>query len=207
MINTFFLLLSSSCREPVVPDEEDLSNYGWLLYEERKYEDAREWFKDGMKKDSSYADSYNGLGWCFGKLRQPDSALYYFSKGIQKEFDPFKTPFLNLDLYAGITFSYNGLGEDALVREFSGYFFGNQNLAENEPWAFFHEPKINYLDVRIIQSLAEYNSGFFQASLETLEQIYRDLGTPTNLTMDITTVRGRADLAAEIQLMQQSLKN
>ena len=206
-ISISLLLLSISCRQPVIPDEEDLSEYGWLLYEDGKYEDAREWFKDGMKKDTSYADSYNGLGWCFGKLRQPDSALYYFSKGIQKEFDPFKTPFLDLDLYAGIIFSYNGLGEDELVREFAGYFFGNQNLAENNPWAFLHEPKIDYLDVRIVQSLAEYNTGFFQASLETLEQIYRDLGDPTGLKMDITTVKGRAELASEIVLLQQSLKN
>jgi len=196
-----------NCRGPVIPTEEDLADYGWVIYEEGNYEEAREWFRDALDKDPSYADGYNGLGWCFGKMRQADSAIYYFSIADTLAYDPFETPDLPLDVYAGFTFGYNGLGLDTLVREYAGYFFGNQNLAEEEPWIFSHDSKINYMDVRLVQALAEFTMGYFQLAIESVEQIYRDMGTPKNLQMDINTVVGRAELAAELEYLQNILKN
>ena len=40
----WFLLLvffSIHCREPVVPTEEDLAGYGWVLYESGEYQEAQ----------------------------------------------------------------------------------------------------------------------------------------------------------------------
>ena len=48
-----------NCRGPVIPTEEDLADYGWVIYEEGNYEEAREWFRDALDKDPSYADGYN----------------------------------------------------------------------------------------------------------------------------------------------------
>ena len=195
------------CRGPVIPTEEDLADYGWVIYEEGNYEEAREWFRDALDKDPSYADGYNGLGWCFGKMRQADSAIYYFSLADTLAYDPFETPDLDLDVYAGFTFAYNGLGLDTLVREYAGYFFGNQNIDEGELWIFSHDSKINYMDVRLVQALAEFTMGYFQLAIESVEQIYRDMDIPKNLQMDINTVVGRAELAAELEYLQNILKN
>ena len=74
----FFLGFLTNCRQPVIPTEEDLADYGWTLYEEKEYQEAREWFLDAVAKDSSFADGYHGIGWCFGNLRQADSAAAYF---------------------------------------------------------------------------------------------------------------------------------
>ena len=60
-----FIFFAMNCRQPVIPTEEDLADYGWTLYETGKYQEAREWFYDAVAKDSSYADGYNGIGWCF----------------------------------------------------------------------------------------------------------------------------------------------
>ena len=201
------MLLIMNCRAPVKPSEEDLAEYGWDIYEEGDYEEAREWFRDAIKKDPSFADGYNGLGWCFGKMYQADSAVHYFSIADSLEYDEYTTPYLTLDVYAGFTFAYNGLRQDALVREYADYFFGNQNLAEEDPWEFSHDPKIDHKDVRLIKALAEFTMGYFQLSVESTEQIYRDIGTPKNITADITTTVGRAELAAELEYLQNILKN
>ena len=114
-----FVLFSMNCRQPVIPTEEDLADYGWTLYETGKYQEAREWFYDAVAKDSSYADGYNGIGWCFGKLRRADSAAVYFHISQTKPFDSYDTPDLDLDLYAGLTFAYSGMHIDSLVREYA----------------------------------------------------------------------------------------
>ena len=122
-ITTFvcILILSNGCRQPVIPTEEDLAGYGWTLYEQGEYQEAREWFYDAVDKDSSYADGFNGIGWCFGKLRQADSAAAYFHISQTKPFDPYDTPDLDLDLYAGLTFAYSGMHVDSLVRTYAAY--------------------------------------------------------------------------------------
>ena len=103
------MLIATNCRQSVIPTEEDLAGYGWTLYETGEYQEAREWFYDAVAKDSSYADGYNGIGWCFGKLRQADSAAVYFHESQTKPFDAYDTPDLDLDLYAGLTFAYSGM--------------------------------------------------------------------------------------------------
>ena len=205
-------LFSMNCRQPVIPTEEDLAGYGWTLYETGKYQEAREWFYDAIAKDSSYADGYNGIGWCFGKLRQADSAAVYFHISQTKPFDSYNTPDLDLDQYAGLTFAYSGMNLDSLVREYSTYVLVER--PELGPWYFSHDTKINYLDVRIELALAEFNMGYFTSCRDNLQSIYNDSyyqSFPSNivkaLTMNLETLSGRAELAQELQSLQQTLKN
>ena len=207
-----FILFSMNCRQPVIPTEEDLADYGWTLYETGKYQEAREWFYDAIAKDSSYADGYNGIGWCFGKLRQADSAAVYFHISQTKPFDSYDTPDLDLDQYAGLTFAYSGMNLDSLVREYSTYVLVER--PELGPWYFSHDTKINYLDVRIELALADFNMGYFTSCRDNLQSIYNDSyyqSFPSNivkaLTMNLETLSGRAELAQELQSLQQTLKN
>ena len=207
-----FMLFSMNCRQPVIPTEEDLAGYGWTLYETGKYQEAREWFYDAIAKDSSYADGYNGIGWCFGKLRQADSAAVYFHISQTKPFDTYDTPDLDLDQYAGLTFSYSGMNLDSLVREYSTYVLVER--PELGPWYFSHDTKINHLDVRIELALADFNMGYFTSCRDNLQTIYNDSyyqSFPSNivkaLTMNVETLLGRAELAQELQSLQQTLKN
>ena len=167
-----FTLFSMNCRQPVIPTEEDLAGYGWTLYETGKYQEAREWFYDAVAKDSSYADGYNGIGWCFGKLRRADSAAVYFHISQTKPFDSYDTPDLDLDLYAGLTFAYSGMHIDSLVREYATYVLVERPILG--PWKFSHDNKINHLDVRLELALADFNMGYFTSCRDNLQSIYND---------------------------------
>jgi len=206
------LIILFNCRQPVIPTEEDLAGYGWTLYETGEYQEAREWFYDAVDKDSSYADGYNGIGWCFGKLRQADSAAVYFHVSQTKPFDPYDTPDLDLDLYAGLTFSYSGMHIDSLVRTYASYVLVER--PELGPWYFSHDNKINHLDIRLELALADFNMGYFVSCRNNLQSIYNDTyyqsfpsNNPKALTMNVETVTGRAELAQILQSLQQTLKN
>ena len=207
-----FILFSMNCRQPVIPTEEDLANYGWTLYESGKYQEAREWFYNAVAKDSSYADGYNGIGWCFGKLRRADSAAVYFHISQTKPFDSYDTPDLDLDLYAGLTFAYSGMHIDSLVREYATYVLVERPILG--PWKFSHDFKINHLDVRLELALADFNMGYFTSCRDNLQSIYNDSSyqsypqnTVESLTMNVETLSGRAELAQLLQSLQQTLKN
>ena len=207
-----FLILSFNCRQPVIPTEEDLAGYGWTLYETGEYKEAREWFYDAVDKDSSYADGFSGIGWCFGKLRQADSAAFYFLISQTKPFDPYDTPDLDLDIYAGLTFSYSGMHIDSLVRTYAAYVLVDR--PELGPWYFSHDNKINHLDIRLELALADFNMGYFVSCRDNLQSIYNDMyyqsfpsNNPQALTMNVETVSGRAELAQILQSLQQTLKN
>ena len=206
------LIILFNCRQPVIPTEEDLAGYGWTLYETGEYQEAREWFYDAVDKDSSYADGYNGIGWCFGKLRQADSAAVYFHVSQTKPFDPYDTPDLDLDLYAGLTFSYSGMHIDSLVRTYASYVLVDR--PELGAWYFSHDNKINHLDIRLELALADFNMGYFVSCRNNLQSIYNDTyyqsfpsNNPKALTMNVETVSGRAELAQILQSLQQTLKN
>ena len=207
-----FILLSMNCRQPVIPTEEDLADYGWTLYETGKFQEAKEWFYDAVAKDSSYADGYNGIGWCYGKLRRADSAAAYFHISQTKPFDSYDTPDLDLDLYAGLTFAYSGMHVDSLVREYATYVLVERPILG--PWKFSHDKKINHLDVRLELALADFNMGYFTSCRDNLQSIYNDSSYqsyPQNavesLTMNVETLLGRAELAQLLQSLQQTLKN
>ena len=213
-ITTFIciLILFNGCRQPVIPTEEDLAGYGWVLYEQGEYQEAREWFYDAVDKDSSYADGFNGIGWCFGKLRQADSAAAYFHISQTKPFDPYDTPDLDLDLYAGLTFAYSGMHIDSLVRTYAAYVLVER--PELGPWYFSHDNKINHLDIRLELALADFNMGYFVSCRDNLQSIYNDTyfqsfpsNNPKALTMNVETILGRAELAQILQTMQQALKS
>ena len=206
------LIILFNCRQPVIPTEEDLAGYGWTLYETGEYQEAREWFYDAVDKDSSYADGFNGIGWCFGKLRQADSAAVYFHVSQTKPFDPYDTPDLDLDLYAGLTFSYSGMHIDSLVRTYASYVLVDR--PELGAWYFSHDNKINHLDIRLELALADFNMGYFVSCRNNLQSIYNDTyyqsfpsNNPKALTMNVETVTGRAELAQILQSLQQTLKN
>ena len=207
-----FTLFFMNCRQPVIPTEEDLAGFGWSLYETGKYQEAREWFYDAVAKDSSYADGYNGIGWCFGKLRRADSAAVYFHISQTKPFDSYDTPDLDLDLYAGLTFAYSGMHIDSLVREYATYVLVERPILG--PWKFSHDNKINHLDVRLELALADFNMGYFTSCRDNLQSIYNDSSyqsypqnTVESLTMNVETLLGRAELAQLLQSLQQTLKN
>ena len=167
------------CRGDVVPSDSDMSSYGWNLYESGDYVEALDWFTTAIKQDSSHSDAYNGVGWTMGHLRQADSSVYYFNKYLEKDSSSFTNI---LDFYAGLSFAYNAIGNDAMARVFAQtYFFGNQNAEIGDPdWCFCHKTDINQLDVRLTLAISEYRLGLFNNSQSSINAAYADLSKQLN---------------------------
>ena len=211
-IQTFFgvifcMTILFNCRGNIIPSEEDLSDYGWTLYEAKDFAGARSWFTDAVKKDIAYYDGYNGMGWTMGQLRQPDSSIYYFGKYLS--IDSVFVRDVTMDFYAGLAFAYNAVGNDTSARIYCNYLLSNINLLEGEDglWSFTHNVKINYIDVRLILAVSEFRLGFFENCQESINQIYKDIGSPVVVDVDYSTVQGRAFLADHLVTLQKSIQD
>ena len=199
----FCLVFIPNCRGNIIATEEELADYGWVMYEERNFLDARDWFGDAIKKDTLYNDSYNGMGWTMGHLRQADSSVHYFEKFLAMD-----TSFSNiLDFYAGLSFAYNALGKNTEARTNCNIFFGKQNPILDPNWVFSHNKKINYLDVRLILAVSEFRLAFFENCQESINKIYKDSGSSTVVDEDHSTVTGRSALAAHLATLQDQLQD
>jgi tetratricopeptide (TPR) repeat protein len=199
----FCLIFIPNCRGNIIATEEELSDYGWVMYEEHSYLDAREWFGDAIKKDTLYYDSYNGMGWTMGHLRMADSSVHYFEKFLAME-----TSVSNiLDFYAGLSFAYNALGKNTEARTNCNLFFGIQNPILDGVWKFSHNEKINYLDVRLILAVSEFRLGYFDNCQESVNKIYNVIEPSIAVDEDYTTVTGRSALAAHLATLQDQLRN
>ena len=196
-----------NCRGNIIPSEEDLSDYGWTLYEANDFAGARSWFTDAVKKDSAYYNGYNGMGWTMGILRQPDSSIYYFGKYLS--IDSVFVRDVTMDFYAGLAFAYSAVGNDTSARIYCNYFFSNIYLLEGEEglWAFTHNVKINYIDVRLILALSEFRLGLFENCQESINQIYKDIGSTVVVDVDYDMVQGRAFLADHLVTLQKSIQD
>ena len=190
---SLLILLLFGCRGEVVPTDNDLSSYGWVMYESGDYVGALDWFTTAIKEDSAHSDAYNGVGWTMGHLRQADSSVYYFNKYLNRD----STAFENiLDFYAGLSFAYNAIGDDGNARLYGQtYFFGNQNSEIGDPdWCFCHKTDINQLDVRLVLAISEYRLGLFENAQSSINSAYGDLSNQLNSGSNNSTATDYLDI-------------
>tara|TARA_B100001248_G_C27279349_1_gene406913 strand:+ start:57 stop:899 length:843 start_codon:yes stop_codon:yes gene_type:complete len=184
----FLIGLIGGCRQQYEPIDSDFSQFGWKYYENGDYIGARNWFKEALKDDSTFADAYNGIGWSLGHLGQADSARKYFELWIDQANE--ESDYL-FDYYAGLAFSYNALGNDqqALFNAQSN-FFGKQDVVSGDIWCFCHRKDINQIDVRLIQAISQFRLGLFSDCLVTINDTYTDLSRQLSSASDANQMSG-----------------
>ncbi len=184
----FLIGLIGGCRQQYEPIDSDFSQFGWKYYENGDYVGARDWFKDALKDDSTFADAYNGIGWSLGHLGQADSARKYFELWIAQADE--ESDYL-FDYYAGLAFVYNALGNDqqALFNAQSN-FFGKQDVVSGDIWCFCHRKDINQIDVRLIQAISQFRLGLFSDCLVTINDTYTDLARQLSSASDANQMSG-----------------
>ena len=184
----FLIGLIGGCRQQYEPIDSDFSQFGWKYYENGDYVGARDWFKEALKDDSTFADAYNGIGWSLGHLGQADSARKYFELWIAQADE--ESDYL-FDYYAGLAFSYNALGNDqqALFNAQSN-FFGKQDVVSGDIWCFCHRKDINQIDVRLIQAISQFRLGLFSDCLVTINDTYTDLTRQLSSASDANQMSG-----------------
>tara|TARA_Y100001970_G_C14250657_1_gene871563 strand:+ start:4961 stop:5794 length:834 start_codon:yes stop_codon:yes gene_type:complete len=182
----------SNCRQDYVPTDEELADYGWILFSDGDYIGARDWFKQAVDKDPTYMDGYCGMGWSNGKLGYADSAYEYFDDGKDLTYDDVRFPNhenLKIDILGGLAFAGNAIGDDnltiAICQEFEFEEQSIQNLKGDGNWRWSlkeklfssldYDTQINTHDVRLVYAVAQFNKGNFENCSALLREINTDL--------------------------------
>ena len=209
LLSIFILLLIFvACRKQWNATDEDMANYGWILYEQGDYVDSYEWFSNSISENLDYQDGYNGLGWTFGKLVELDSAIQTFMIGLTKPQNPRMVDIVAHDILAGLTFAHSALKDDSSAVHYgdSLIWLIEQKIGE-KTWIFPHDSTTNYLDVHVTLALSYYALSEFSESMGHVQAIWTAL-EPTRppYVVNTTTIVGRNELAAEIEYLQYFLR-
>ena len=205
---TMVMLIFAACRKEWTATEEDMANYGWVLYEQGDYVGSNEWFSNSVREDENYQDGYNGLGWTFGKLVELDSAVQAFDVGLTKPQNPRMLDIVAHDILAGLTFAHSALKHDSSAVAYgdSLIWLLEQQIGD-KTWTFPHDSTTNYLDVHVTLALSYFALSDFTESLEHVQAIKTALNPASPpYVVDTKTVRGRNQLAAEIEYLQNYLR-
>jgi len=202
------MLIFAACRKEWTATEEDMANYGWVLYEQGDYVASYDWFSNSVREDENYQDGYNGLGWTFGKLVELDSAVQAFDVGLTKPQNPRMLDIVAHDILAGLTFAHSALKHDSSAVAYgdSLIWLLEQQIGD-KTWSFPHDSTTNYLDVHVTLALSYFVLSDFTESLEHVQAIKTALNPASPpYVVDINTVKGRNQLAAEIEYLQNYLR-
>ena len=201
-------MLFTACRKQWSATEQDMANYGWSLYEQGDYVTSYEWFSNAIIEDKNFQDGYNGLGWTFGKLLELDSAVQTFAVGLSKPPNERITTNVSQEILAGLTFAYSALKKDSSVVLYgdSLIWLINQQIGE-KVWSFTHDSTTNYLDVHVTLALSYYALSDYEESVANIQAVKTALNPASPpYIVNTTTVRGREELAAEIEYLQNYLR-
>ena len=184
------LLSFVACRGPVKPAEPDYLDDGWMLFGEQNYQAAIEQFGFAVEEDPDLADGWNGLGWAFGKLDQAPSSETSFSQGISLGV----SSIVGTELLAGRSFARLARGD------FSGVIDdADAALARSGRWVFSRDVNIGYKQLILNTAVAYFSLADFAASLSRVQQL------DSGFNADVTTLPGRAQLAAKLEALQAGL--
>lgn len=210
-----WVLTIGSCRKQYEATEQDMSNYGWFLFEkaviQSDYSESKNWFLESINEDTTYMDGYNGLGWSFGKLTELDSSIYYFEKGLNFSESIYDTTNIRYEIWAGLCFASNAKGQDSIA------IIWGDSLVDaltsgltSTTWMFSHNNtnsnnKINHLDLRITIAASHFAEGEFTNSVTHMQTILTELSSSSTFNPDVNTVSGRSELAVWIDSLQTIL--
>jgi len=160
----------------------DLTSKGWKAYSAKSYTTALSDFSQALALDNSYSDAYNGEGWSYARLGNPDSALTAFTAGRSRDA-------ASADMRAGAAFVYNALKSYTLSLEQDTAL-----LRISPSWKFSHDTAVNYLDLHLLAAENYFALENFTASLAEVQFLNPSFGNP-----DVNTIAGQILLAREIE--------
>ena len=218
------LSIGPGCRQNYVPTDDELADYGWVLFSQRDYVGARDWFQRSIDKDSTYMDGYCGIGWSNGKLGYADTAYQYLYLGKDMTYDDIRFPSqlnLPIEFTAGLVFASSAIGNDSLTNAHSQEFDFKQTQIQVDlgdgsyRWtlkdvlftSLEYDSKIDAQDVRLAWSMAQFNTSQFAECVSNIRIIRDDADISGVFDPDISTVQGRNEIAKELEKLQLLLSS
>ena len=198
------LITMDACRKKFYATAEDMTEYGWELFETKEYLPSNAWFLDAVSKDSDWKDGYNGLGWTYAKLMVLDSSISHFTIGLAKKQHQWNPIDVQSEILAGLTFANHALGKDAKVIQYGRAFLDSTVKPLTAGWMFTHDSLLNYLDVRITLAASYFAVGKFDSTILQVTVILDSLNS-SELPITDTTLVGRKEMAKQIMTLQDYL--
>ena len=198
------LITMDACRKKFYATAEDMTEYGWELFETKEYLPSNAWFLDAVSKDSDWKDGYNGLGWTYAKLMVLDSSISHFTTGLAKKQHQWNPIDVQSEILAGLTFANHALGKDAKVIQYGRAFLDSTVKPLTAGWMFTHDSLLNYLDVRITLAASYFAVGKFDSTILQVTVILDSLNS-SELPITDTTLVGRKEMAKQIMTLQDYL--
>ncbi len=183
------VLVLGDCRKKIIPQSDDYAEYAWTVLESGNLDAAKTQFQNALEADPTYADGYNGLGWLFIDLEEPDSAVYWFTQGLA--FAPSGSTAYN-EMLAGRAFAYHNLSNypNAITD-------GQQLYTLDQNWIFSRDTSLNIADIQLLIAVCYYSQGDFVHALQWIKTLR------PNFSADPNTAQGQARMASEIEKLQQ----
>jgi hypothetical protein len=166
-------------------DSEVLAD-GWSALAGGDATEAEEEFRRLIGREALMPQAFTGLGWTFTRTASADSALANFRRAAATGVD---TTLAGQDARAGQCFAENALGHHAEAV--------TAGETVNAPWSLTLQDTYDFADVALTLASSHYMLGNFEESLAAVNQI-------VNFMTDVSTVEGRAALAALIEELLNS---
>lgn len=195
--------------------EIDMSEYGWVLYSDRNYRNAKNWFVEAVFKDSNYKDGYNGLGWTYGKLGEIDSSITNFHRGRTRAFQDTTNEDWNLllsypphdvakETTAGLALAYHAKNNHKRAIIYGNYLLSmtgdTSYAAPGSPnWTLSRDPNLDATHIIWTMASSYYAQGNFGNSLAHVQQLMSD---PASFIPDSTTAEGWWELSEKIEFLR-----
>ena len=188
--------LSAACAQdraldtPPPPDADPtLVDEGWNVFESGDYDAAASAFIQAITEDASNSEAHNGLGWALLSLGNLKNSLLSFDAALANSFtgaDPHvgKTVILR-DHRPPVDYA-------AAIAE------ANMALAIDGDYAFAHDPKLDWKDVRLILAQSYFATGAYIEANNQVELLGGNVQDPASPTFVL-------DLLAEIQALGESI--
>lgn len=181
-------LMLTGCRKKLLPATDDYSEYGWTVLDGGDYTLGLAQFDDALRMDPENSDAYNGVGWIFTKLNEPDSAIAYFTQGLLYAVPGSQ---IQLEMLTGRAFSYHAKAAFLISIDDC-----NEVLATDSSFVFSRDVTITANSVATVLAAGYFGVGDFTNALLAVQVV------DAAFLVDVNTESGIALLAAKIEALQ-----
>lgn len=161
----------------------DSAETGWSFFEAGDLDSARYYFEDATTWDPTYADAYNGLGWC--DLLDDD-----LSQSVA-DFENALTYDITLaDASAGASLAYTERGE-----HYNAVVQADRVISADPSYVFSHYSTVDINDIRLAKAKSSAAQGDFSTALAEVQEI------DPSFTANPQTGEGQADILEKIEAL------
>ena len=113
------LLRADSCYNLALKykpfDAKTMNKKGALLFEQKKYYEAKEWLIKAVELSPGFTIALKNLGNCYGAMNDLDQALFYFKQSLNYDMEDVS----RIDVYRKISDIYSMLGNESLSASYA----------------------------------------------------------------------------------------